>query len=89
MRLVLNKEQYRRYLKSPYWQRVRLAVKRKRGWSCEYPGCLGRRLHVHHLTYDHLGFEMDHLDDVQILCAYHHKRVHGRLWWQKLSSLFR
>lgn len=33
-------------------------------------------LDVHHLTYKHLWWEFLHLNDLQVLCRYHHNQEH-------------
>lgn len=65
---------YRAYLLSPAWRTLcRQVRKRDRGFCC---GCHRRcrSMHVHHLTYQRLGHE--ELDDLQLLCAPCHKRMH-------------
>lgn len=43
---------YRKKLLDPRWQRVRLLVFARDGWSCVACGEMTRTLHVHHLRYE-------------------------------------
>lgn len=85
MGLSMNKEQYGRYLRSPYWRAVRIKVLQKKGAYCSVCGKVNN-LQVHHTNYDNLGSDMQHLDALEILCVNCHKREHKLLWWQKLAT---
>jgi hypothetical protein len=73
---------YDEYLRSDWWQYIRVVALEAAGWRCEYRQWqrTGRRckatehLDVHHLTYDHLGDEP--LEDLIVLCRRHHTYVH-------------
>ncbi len=65
---------YEEYLKSEYWYALVRAKRHSVGNKCEKCGST-HRLEVHHLTYERLGQEK--LMDLQVLCSYHHKQVHG------------
>lgn len=66
---------YVRHLRSPQWQRTRLAAIRRSGGRCSHCG-VAAPLDVHHLTYDRLGKERS--SDVVALCRTCHNRVHGK-----------
>lgn len=66
---------YHVHLKSQYWRDVTEIVKKRDGGRCRL--CNSRSsLQVHHRTYDHIGVEMEHLDDLTTLCAYCHNAFH-------------
>lgn len=70
---------YTDYLKSPAWRYVSGIIKMVKDYTCEEcgkrtnPVCLV----VHHKTYAHLGSELDHIDDLAVLCASCHMKIHG------------
>lgn len=35
-------------------------------------------LEVHHLTYEHLGAEVLHMEDLQTVCATEHRQIHSQ-----------
>jgi 5-methylcytosine-specific restriction endonuclease McrA len=81
---------YDNYLRSEHWQQVRedaLSRARRRCQVCNSPD----ELHVHHRTYERLGFER--AGDVTVLCRGCHKLFHeqeartGRM--RKLSEVLR
>jgi 5-methylcytosine-specific restriction endonuclease McrA len=64
---------YDGYLNSPAWRAKRRAVMERAGGICE--GCLSRpAVHVHHLTYDHVGDEL--LWELVAVCDHCHARCH-------------
>lgn len=65
---------YNRYLKSNHWKRIRRKAYATYGNACMSCG-MTSNLHIHHLTYDNRGNEK--MEDLQILCADCHKKVHG------------
>jgi hypothetical protein len=73
---------YREYLGSEKWQRVRHATFRAAGGRCER--CGGKARQVHHRTYSHLGAERP--GDTQALCFKCHKEVHGKEWPPVVAS---
>lgn len=68
-------ERYQAYLRSAAWRKRRGYALARAGNRCE--GCgvssLERRLEVHHITYDRLGFE--DLRDLRVLCPECHERA--------------
>ena len=68
-----NKAEYAAYLASPKWKRTRKKTIKERGLTCEYCGST-RSIEVHHLNYDHIGFEWP--EDLLVLCRNCHKTMH-------------
>lgn len=66
---------YDDFLRSEYWQRVRLAKFEQAGRECHRCGAT-TNLHVHHLTYEHNWRELDYLDDLRVLCFTCHSAAH-------------
>jgi len=65
--------EYKQYLKSEKWQKVRKTLFLERGKKCEL--CLSsKNLHIHHLTYERIFNEQ--LIDLQILCRKCHEKAH-------------
>ena len=69
-----KKVAYRDYLQTDYWKKVALIKKETIG-RCEMCGSIDN-LEVHHLTYKHFGKEMEHLDDLKVLCHKCHENLH-------------
>lgn len=68
---------YNEYLKSDYWKKVSSVVKRNAGFKCSQCGSM-KRLEVHHLSYEHKGEEMNHLEDLVCLCHECHSKIHDK-----------
>lgn len=67
------------YLKTPVWKYISSIVKLIANYTCAE---CGKQYHpiglaVHHKTYEHLGSELDHLDDLVVLCRGCHMKTHG------------
>lgn len=71
---------YRAYIKSEAWAIVRRAYYAQRKRACALCSAT-EDLELHHKTYEHLGREVEHLDDLICLCFRCHDEVH-----QKRSS---
>ena len=57
---------------------------KKRDGCCSFPGCTNRRFtEGHHVTFWPDGGRTD-LDDMSLLCRYHHKLVHEGKWRMEL-----
>lgn len=69
---------YSRHLHSQKWRSFKAYIISKRGAICERCGASGhdRRLHLHHLTYERLGFEAE--ADVKLLCRACHTQMHPK-----------
>ena len=70
---------YSKYTKSPLWRDQSTVFKMVAGYEC---GCCGQKFNpahlvVHHITYEHLGSEFNHLGDLSVLCTDCHLRLHG------------
>lgn len=69
----MTKEQYKEYLRSEHWQKIRgdIYEARKR---CEF--CGGKKwLNIHHLSYERLGNELP--TDLVVLCKLCHFSFHN------------
>ena len=75
---------YKTYLKSRHWQRVRKRTLKHYKYKCMICGNT-QNLQVHHNNYKCLKHE--HYSDVIPLCSYHHKMIHGKLKEDKNGEL--
>lgn len=66
-------DDYLLYMNSDLWKRLRDRIIRERV-TCERCGHNRGGLHVHHITYERLGYELD--SDLQVLCRCCHRIVH-------------
>lgn len=73
---ILCQMPYIEFLKTRYWNELRILVLRERGFHCEECGGTFDKLQLHHITYEHRGLEIDHLEDVQLLCDPCHEAKH-------------
>jgi hypothetical protein len=74
--LELSELPYREFLETHYWRilgNYLRAIHRNRCERC------GRRygLQVHHCSYDHVGAEYRHLEELALLCNECHIKAHG------------
>ncbi len=78
--LVLNnmKLSYQEYLNSNYWRLASDAVKAKAKYRCQVCNA-SSNLDAHHRTYENLGNELNHLDDLVCLCRTCHSMFHGKV----------
>lgn len=71
-----RKEWYRNeYLHSKHWRKTRNRALARSNFSCQQCGS-HQRLQVHHLTYAHIGHELD--SDLKVLCNNCHRKVHWK-----------
>ena len=70
---------YLEYLTSKEWKEVRELALKRAGYKCQICGST-QNLDVHHNTYDHLGNETEHLEDLVVLCAEHHQLYHDAVF---------
>lgn len=70
---------YRRYIKSRAFKEVKHMVEERDGHKCCVCGSSNeeRTLTCHHITYDHLYNEREHLEDLITLCSICHKAIHS------------
>ena len=68
-------ENYKRFIRSNEWQKIRERIIHDRRYKCEKCG-FDKKLHVHHVTYIRFGGnELD--EDLKLLCKKCHKKIHG------------
>ena len=72
------KEKYKKHITSPYWKAVRTLALIRNKRKCKRCGAT-RLLHVHHLTYKHMGKEHLYMEDLITLCKSCHDKEHGKL----------
>lgn len=65
---------YKEFLTTPYWKAISVYMKIKQN-RCEICGSKFD-LHTHHKTYEHHGYEILHLNDLEVLCGICHAKVH-------------
>src|SRR5262249_22509084 len=68
-------QDYRRYLGSGRWRRIRRRKLVSVHHRCEHPGCKRSATACHHKHYDTLGFEEN--SDLEALCSHHHQARHS------------
>ncbi len=90
MRPRMTKESYREYLQSPHWKKVSGDARRRASYRCEECLARNKQLHVHHLSYDHLGEERP--DELAVLCEDCHRAKHllkKTPTWEELEEMLR
>jgi len=68
-------ENYRTFLHSEYWKRIRNKVLKRDEYTCRKCGST-YNLQVHHKTYENHGAEHKHLNDLITLCNFCHTLEH-------------
>lgn len=70
---------YKRYIRSKAFREVKRVVEERDEHKCRVCGSTNeeRALTCHHITYEHLYSEMEHLEDVITLCSVCHKAIHS------------
>lgn len=66
------------YRRQPHWRKIRKEALMRDGYACVTCGSISN-LHVHHLTYKHIGEERLH--ELRTLCENCHAAEHRR--WMK------
>ena len=61
-----KKKTYSELLRSPMWQKKRLEIMQRDNFTCQYCGCEGRELQVHHRVY-HKGAKPWEYDDSELI----------------------
>lgn len=74
---VSKKEKYKKHIASPYWKAVRSLVLIRDKRKCKKCGAT-KLLHVHHLSYKHMGKEHLHMEDLITLCKTCHEKEHDK-----------
>lgn len=66
---------YKDFLQTPYWKAISMHVRYKSGYKCQV--CNSKKfLNVHHRSYKHHGEEINHLEDLIVLCNNCHSTFH-------------
>lgn len=65
---------YKEFLQTPYWKTISCFLKIKKQ-KCEICGN-AYNLHTHHKTYDHHGYELEYMEDLQVICETCHQKTH-------------
>lgn len=65
---------YKEFLNTPYWKAISVYMKIIKK-KCELCGN-DFDLHTHHKTYEHHGYELLHLNDLQVVCGLCHSEIH-------------
>lgn len=68
---------YEQFLAGTYWKVVKQRVLGRDRRKCVKCGSR-KRLEVHHLTYKHYKNEINHLDDLETLCYFCHRKTHRK-----------
>lgn len=70
---------YKEYTESPIWKYTSSVIKCMRSYTCERCKKKSNPAHlvVHHKSYKHLGSELQHLEDMELLCNTCHLEEHG------------
>ena len=71
---------YNEFLQTPYWYFVSKSQKHRAQYKCELCGAVGK-LHVHHKSYEHHGWEHTHdgSKDLIVLCNNCHAKFHDKV----------
>lgn len=75
-----NRERpYKQYLCSPIWKYTSSVLKVFGGYTCQECGKRSSPAHlrVHHVSYRHVGSELEHLEDLEVLCTDCHMKICG------------
>lgn len=65
---------YQNFLETPYWKAISAYLKIVKK-KCEKCGSK-LNLHTHHKTYKHHGYEILHLEDLEVVCSNCHCKTH-------------
>jgi hypothetical protein len=78
---------YPEFLETLYWKMLGRYVRLLHGGRCDRCG-RASRLQVHHLTYDHVGAEYRHPDDLAVLCDECHAAAHNKARVNHMPNLY-
>jgi len=68
---------YADFLHTPYWKAISYREMKKANFKCSY--CKSYELlDTHHLTYSNHGYELNHPEDLVVLCRNCHERAHDK-----------
>lgn len=70
---------YKYFTNSPLWKYESCVIKTLNNFTCALCEKQYQPTHlvVHHHTYEHIGSELNHLNDVMVLCNDCHMEIHG------------
>jgi hypothetical protein len=71
-----NRTNYDDYIKSPQWRQIRAMMLNRFG-KCQLCSST-QNLEVHHNSYEHIGCEKEHLEDLVVLCHDCHAVFHNK-----------
>ena len=75
-----SRTDYSRLLLDPRWQRLRLEVFQRDGFTCQCCGAKDRTLHAHHTFYEREALPWDYpVASLVTLCDYCHQAEHAAL----------
>lgn len=78
IRNYIKSMDYHEFLKTPWWDAIRSAVRYSKNNTCEKCGCTDKTLHIHHPNYEIRGYEDKYIDTLQCLCEDCHKEAHSK-----------
>lgn len=70
-------EDYKEYLNSPQWAKIRNKVLQRDDFKCSICGSY-RGLQVHHLNYNHFKNEENYLEDLMTVCNECHEKIENQ-----------
>lgn len=70
-------EDYKEYLNSPQWAKIRNKVLQRDDFKCSICGSY-RNLQVHHLNYNHFKNEENYLEDLMTVCNECHEKIENQ-----------
>ena len=70
---------YNWYVNSPLWKYQSSVIKMSHNYTCSICNKISNPAHivVHHLTYEHIGSEYLHPEDVAVVCTDCHLKIHS------------
>jgi len=74
---LIKEMSYANFLKTPYWKIISAYKKQQSKFKCQLCNS-GKNLSVHHRSYDNHGDELNHLEDLVVLCQNCHNTFHNR-----------
>ena len=66
---------YKTWINSEDWKDIAFQKMKKAGFQCELCGT-AKNLCVHHITYEHLCREEEHMEDLLCVCKTCHRKLH-------------
>ena len=83
--VYMSREDKQAHLQSEFWKSLKKERTKIAGeYTCEACNKQTTQLDLHHITYEHLGFES--IDDVRLLCRDCHSRLHQTLGYDRQTE---